>query len=530
MAKIFDFVKANKPQQSAFNLSHEVKLTGNMGDLIPFFAQEVYPTDKFKVDSEMLIRLAPMTAPVMHRINAYTHYFFVPYRLIFDKWQDFITGGEDGMDNTVPPFIYMDSSSTTERQRLLKAGTLADYLGFPSLPDDYDLNEFPAFQVSALPFRAYQLIYNEFYRDQNLQDKVPLTKNSGQVSSTELDEIMKLRKRGWEKDYFTSCLPFAQKGEPVQIPIAGSAPVMMRSGNEPTPNLKTQSGASASVGNLTSLSGKLRDNTGNTLKIDPNGSMYADMSQVSGVYVNDLREAIQVQRFLERNARSGTRYIEFILSHFGKRTPDFRLQRPEYLGGGKSPIVISEVLQTSSSDMTTPQGNMAGHGFGVGNTNSFTREFDEHGIVIGILSVLPTTAYQQGLPRQFTRFDKFDYLFPEFVHLGEQEVLNKELYFDFYSSTQNNNGTFGYQQRYGELRYIPSSVHGNFKNNLGYWHMGRKFASQPQLTEEFIESDPTHDIFAVTDPEEHKLFIQIYNNVSAVRPLPLMAEPGFMDH
>ena len=191
MAKIFDFVKANKPQQAAFNLSHEVKLTGNMGDLIPFFAQEVYPTDKSKVDSEMLIRLAPMTAPVMHRINAYTHYFFVPYRLIFDKWQDFITGGEDGMDNTVPPFIYMDSSYSEERKRYLESGKLADYLGLPSLPDDYDLADFPALQVSALPFRAYQLIYNEFYRDQNLQEKVPLTKNSGQVQLAELDEIMK---------------------------------------------------------------------------------------------------------------------------------------------------------------------------------------------------------------------------------------------------------------------------------------------------------------------------------------------------
>nr|QJB19102.1 MAG: major capsid protein [Microvirus sp.] len=529
MANIFQNVKANRPQNSGFDLSHERKFTCNMGELVPILVQEVVPGDKFQVTTEMLVRLAPLATPTMHRINTYTHFFFVPNRLVHNKWQEAITGGEDGNDQTIIPRIKLDAVNWDTFSPLFTEGTLADYMGIPTIQDNYGGVDL---EINALPFRAYQLIYNEYYRDQNLQEKVEQVQDSGFEPNGTIVNTLTMRQRNWEKDYYTSCLPFPQKGEPVLLPLAGMADIVLDPSvtdynyNQKFRNAGTGATSSTVSAINNGANGAIVDATSKQKYVDPNHSLKADLSTTTASTINDLREAFQIQKWLERNARSGSRYIESILSHFGVKTSDYRLQRPEYLGGGKSPIVISEVLQTSHTVAETPQGNMAGHGFGFGETNTFNKYFEEHGYIIGIMSVLPTTAYQQGIPRHFLRKDKFDYYWPEFANLGEQEVSNHEIFFDGTNDLQ----PFGYQQRYAEYRYTPSSVHGDFKNTLAKWHMGRVFDGEPGLNAEFVEAHPTHDIFAVTDESEDKLFIQLYNKVKAIRPMPYLAEPGFIDH
>lgn len=245
-----------------------------------------------------------------------------------------------------------------------------------------------------------------------------------------------------------------------------------------------------------------------------------------------MRTAFAIQRFKELNARGGSRYIETILNHFGVISEDSRLQRPEYLGGGKTPIVISEVLQTSETN-ETPQGTMAGHGISVGNTNQFSKYFPEHGYVFGLLSILPRTVYQQSIPKTFLRDDKYDFFWPVFAHLGEQAIENRELYFDLTTKQGMNKETFGYQSRYSDYRYIPSTCHGDMRSTtgtLGYWHFGRKFSSKPVLSSDFIECNPTYAPFAVTSTEYDHFIIQVYNNIKAIRPMPFMADPGLIDH
>lgn len=510
MANVFSNILTNKPKKSKFDLSHERKMSLQMGKLYPTLLQEVVPGDSFRGNSEILLRLAPMLAPVMHRVNVYMHYYFVPNRLVWDEWEDFITGGEDGQSQ--PPFPVI--TNTELDASLIRKGSLADYMGLPIAgPEDEIGGEAIAF--SALPFRAYQTIYNEYYRDQNLIPKVETLKTSGELDFEEIENIMLLRTRAWEKDYFTSALPWAQRGGEAEIPLGTVEP-----------NYKTQTELTLPSG--TPVDGNLEVVNGTLATITPGQTINVenlDTMNVESTTINDLRKANKLQEWLEKSARGGARYIETILSHFGVRSRDARLQRPEYLGGGRQPVIISEVLQTSSTDATSPQGEMAGHGISVGSKNRFSGNFTEHGHIIGIMSVIPKTAYQQGMDRLWTKFDKFDHYWPSFANLGEQEVKNKELFVDW-ANVQNSEVTFGYQQRYAEYKYQSSKVAGDFREDLDFWAMTRIFSSQPELGQGFVEADPTKRIFAVTDGNIDELYCQIYHNISAIRPMPYFSIPS----
>ena len=521
--KLFDKIRLSKPRYNTFNLSHERKMAMNMGMLYPMLVQDVIPGDRFRVKSEIMMRLAPMLAPVMHRVNVYTHYFFVPNRLVWDEWEDFITGGKNGTAAPVSPYINVTPALVEDSY--FEVGSLADFMGLPSISYTSPVND-PA-QISALPFRAYQMVYNEYYRDQNLSDPVSFVTTSGAVGDPDAIKLLTLRKRAWEKDYFTSALPWAQRGPAVTMPIEG---VVTSSDVEykPISNVLDVNGDPIAVpGPLGHDSTELLANYG--AGDIPAQLQNIDEISVPGVSttINDLRRSFALQKFLEKMARGGARYVEQILTHFGVRSSDARLQRPEYLGGGRQPVVMSEVLSTFQADEGNPQGYMAGHGISVGNTNGFKRYFEEHGWVIGIVSVIPKTAYQQGIPRMFTRQDKYDYFWPDFAHIGEQEIKYRELFYNVEAAAGTQSGTFGYTPRYAEYKYANSTVHGSMRNNLAYWHMGRIFSAgtPPQLNESFVMSDPTSRIFAVENAPE-QLYVQLYNNVRAKRLMPYFGTPA----
>lgn len=512
---IFNSVMVQKPRRNVFDLSQEKKLSCNMGELIPCFLEEVVPGDTFNVVSQQLLRVAPLVAPIMHQVDCYIHYFFVPNRLVWSGWEDFVVGGVNG--NPPPAAPYVNIGNTMQ----LQVGMNGDYLGYPT--GDLTADNI---KVSPIPIAGLNLIWNEYYRDQNLQEteKEYRLSDGLQTSPQFLDDLNgRPYKRAWNHDYFTSCLPFAQKGDAVDIPLYGSADINFDSdaGNtwvyDVTTDTKTASTALSS-----NAAGLLLDNGNNpVLNIDNSEVLSVDLSSATGATINDLRRAIALQQWLELNARGGSRYIEHILVHFGVRSDDARLQRPEYLGGGKSTIQFSEVLQMSESS-ETPQGNMAGHGISYGQTHRFKYFAKEHGFIFGILSVMPKTAYQQGLPKRFTRFDHLDYFYPKFANIGEQEVKNKEVY----ANSANPDDVFGYIPRYSEYKYGLNTVHGEFKTSLNYWHLGRIFEDEPRLNEDFIQCDPSTRIFAVTDPSVHHLYIHQFHSVKAIRPMPVYGTPG----
>jgi len=503
MKNLFNSIKLTKPQKNSFDLSHDVKLSTKMGQLTPILTLECVPGDKFNLGCESLVRFAPLIAPVMHRMDVSMHYFFVPNRIVWKDWEKFITDANSGI---VYPFFNTENTYQTAAQK-----SFIDYMGVP--PNNTSL-ETP---INALPFAAYQCIYNEYYRDQNLVSPVDyqlIAGNQYAKGASFQNGLITMRKRAWEHDYFTSSLPFAQKGAAVDIPIGlveGDLPVYLNSSSGTSLNGTPSSVNVAAQGGRTDV---------------PADSLYADTSnaEIEPTTINDLRRAFRLQEWLEKNARGGTRYIESILSHFGVRSSDARLQRPEYITGVKTPVVISEVLNTTGEDGGLPQGNMAGHALSISSGKSGSYYCEEHGYIIGIMSVMPKTAYQQGIPKTFLKNDTLDYYFPSFANIGEQPVTNSELY--AYTSTAND--TFGYVPRYAEYKYMPSRVAGEFRTTLDYWHLGRIFATQPALNSTFIECNPddTTRIFAVEDGTD-PLYCHIYNKIQAVRPMPKYGTPSF---
>jgi hypothetical protein len=505
---LFNSIKLTKPKKNSFDLSHDVKLTSKMGQLTPIMVQECVPGDQFKLSCESLIRFAPLVSPVMHRMDVTMHYFFVPNRILWDNWEKFITNPSSGI---AAPYILYSGGGWTNYEKFM------DYMGVPPKP-----TALASAQISALPFAAYQAIYNEYYRDQNLVNEVNYKLTDGSQSG--IADLLTLRNRAWEHDYFTSCLPFAQKGAAVDIPL-GDVELIDAPYNDMLVRDKTD-GSLAVAGDLTTdaagvLQAKLTAGPGanDDAILDPNGNYI-----VGSTTINELRRAFRLQEWLEKNARGGTRYIENILSHFGVKSSDKRLQRPEYITGVKSPVIISEVLNTTGIDGELPQGNMAGHGISVTSGNYGNYFCEEHGYIIGIMSVMPKTAYQQGIPKHYLKADPLDYFWPSFAHIGEQEVKNKEIF----AYTANDEETFGYVPRYAEYKYNPSRIAGDFRNTLDFWHLGRIFTNLPTLSQEFIECTPedAERIFAVQDETDY-LYCHVFNKVSALRPMPKFGNPQF---
>lgn len=428
------------------------------------------------------------------------------------------------------PNAYFNSNTTAGTY--LTDGGLADFLGYPTVSPYKQPNVSSApIRVQVLPFRAYQKIYNDWFRNENVEAEQWNDMSSGSISSANLAPTFTLRKRMWEKDYFTSALPFAQRGDAVKIPIAE-----ISFNPEGQTYLKNSEGIMFSPADrqkeIKANSGVFTADTVMTAQStsSPNDVINLDNTENLNVMagtINDLRIATKLQKWLEINSRVGGRYIEQILGHFGIHSSDARLQRAEYLGGWSCPIVVDPVDQTSQTlgDDGTPQGNQAGKGMAYGNGKPIKCFAEEHGFLIGILSIIPRTSYQNGLPKMFQRNYKEDYYFPEFANLGEQEVNKAELFYDLTNSDNRSMDRFGFQERYCEYKYIPSTVHGEFKNNLQFWHLGRTFNQQPVLNKSFVECNPRTNIFAVENLVSH-FYISLVNKIIAARPMPKQAIPS----
>lgn len=515
----FRDIKALYPGRSVFDLSHEHVLTCDMGQLIPVMYMDMVPGDKFEVSTDMLIRFQPLLAPIMHPVNAYIHTFFVPYRLLWPKidetgnnWESFISGGVDGLNAASLPRWNVSSGYHD-------VGSLWDYFGFPtwSAANNFATAYPDAIQPLNFPLTAYNLIYNEYYRDETLQAVTSLTQESVQY-------------RSWKKDYFTSSLPWQQRGTAPAFPVSGttsavfSASHIVSGFNASNKGLMANS-VSAGDDKIYADGATPANNARNALN---NNTVSLDSAVTFDVA--DLRYAVQLQRWLERNARAGVRYTEFLHSHFGVSPTDSRLQRPEYVGGLKMPVVVSEVLQTSAVDgQPTPLATMGGHGISVDRQYQGKYFAEEYGVMMSILSVIPEAVYSQGIDRQWLRNSRYDFFFPEFAHLSEQAILNQEV---FLHNDGENQQIFGYQGRYDEYRNQRSKIHGLIKSDLKFWTLARLFGSRPHLNSSFITMSSAADdlkrIFAV--PSQPGLVVHVGNKIRAVRPMPEIGEPGLMDH
>jgi hypothetical protein len=540
--------------RSTFDRSSSVKTSFNAGDIVPFFLEEVLPGDTFNVKSSKVVRMQTLLTPMMDNVYLDTYYFFVPNRLVWSHWKEF--NGENTESAWIPETTYEVPQITSPSNGGWNVGTIADYFGIPT--------GIPNLSVSALPFRAYALVMNEWFRDQNLQDPLVVPLDDATVAGVNTGTFVSDVAKGGKPyiaakyhDYFTSCLPSPQKGPDVLIPsaTAGEYPVVPRSNVVPDSLLdgtrysakiydadddasKTRAGigfyVSADGLTGTQTTGILNTPSGRTGSVPVINNLWAVASGGLGATINQLRLAFQVQKLYERDARGGSRYIEILKSHFGVTSPDARLQRPEYLGGNRVPININQVIQQSGTQSgTTPQGTVVGMSQTTDSHSDFIKSFTEHGFILGVMCVRYDHTYQQGLERFWSRKDRFDYYWPVFANIGEQAVRNKEIYAQ---GNAEDDEVFGYQEAWADYRYKPNRVTGEMRSayaqSLDVWHLADDYSTRPSLSDSWIREDKSNidRVLAVQSSVSNQFFADIYVQNRATRPMPIYSIPGLIDH
>ncbi len=527
--------------RSTFDRSASVKTSFNAGDIVPFFLEEVLPGDTFNVKSSKVVRMQTLLTPMMDNVYLDTYYFFVPNRLVWKHWKEF--NGENTESAWIPETKYEVPQITAPAGTGWAVGTIADYFGIPT--------GVPNLSVSALPFRAYALIMNEWFRDQNLSDPLVVPDDDATVAGVNTGTFVSDVAKGGKPyiaakyhDYFTSCLPSPQKGPDVSIPVAsaGNMPVIALS-NLAFANgvaYKEAGGVNTKVFPNGTATGAPQDvsyesGTGGFYDFRPANLWAVSSGNAASATINQLRLAFQIQKLYERDARGGSRYIEILKSHFGVTSPDARLQRPEYLGGNRVPININQVIQQSGtgSGSSTPQGTVVGMSQTTDSHADFIKSFTEHGFIIGVMVARYDHTYQQGLDRLWSRKDRFDYYWPVFANIGEQAVKNKEIYAQ---GNAEDDQVFGYQEAWADYRYKPNRVTGEMRSayaqSLDVWHLADDYSSRPSLSDSWIREDKTNidRVLAVTSANSNQFFADIFVQNRATRPMPMYSVPGLIDH